>query len=441
MQRARRKLNHQRYRGVALLWVALVTIVMVLMAGLAIDTVYAVYGSQELQIAADGSSLAGALEVRRDIDDARDAAQSIAAANDVAETSVLLQQNEANNEHGDIVIGFYHVASETFTPRTSEPNAVKVNARRTAASENGELPLIIGQLIGVNSISVERPAISMIYGDVGPGIIVLNETASCAFDMRGTPALLNVMNGTIQINSSHEKAACNSGQPTLKTQDLYIHGGHESKFDDQVKYDGNIFTNADRVPDPLELLPEPNYASLRDLGGRRITANVEETARPGYYSEGFNLRNGSLTLSPGVYILGGAGLDVNGGNLYAEGVMFYIVDDGELDLRGNGEIKITPMETLSYPAGPSIPEAYANARVSIFQQRINQNAGRVLGTNQFDVSGTIYIKDAHLEIGGTSNSFANGLLVDTLEFHGSGEFNIDYDNRFPNIPRQVFIIE
>jgi hypothetical protein len=259
--------------------------------------------------------------------------------------------------------------------------------------------------------------------------------------MRGTPAHLQILNGTIMVNSNHASAACNSGQPLLDVSDLYLHGGYESSFPNQVQFDGNIYTGVDPVPDPLGSLPEPNYASLPDLGNKQVTGNSDQIAAPGYYSGGFDVRNGSLTCEPGVYILGGSGLDVNGGDFHAEGCMFFIVDGGKLDLRGNGQIDITPPENLSYPAGPAIPAEYVNARVSIFQQRSNTTAGRVLGTNQFNVGGTIYLKNAHLEVGGTSNSFSNGMIVDTLEFHGSGQFVIDYDDRFPRIPRNVFLVE
>lgn len=430
-----------RQRGISMLWTVLTIIVMILMAGLAIDMVYVVLAAQQLQIGADGGALAGALEVRRDLDDARNAAQTIGAANDCANVSIQLNYNDGNAPDGDIVIGFYHLLDSTFTVTETNANAVRVNARRTDGSLGGALPTLIGGMAGVESLNVDRYAIAMVYGDVGPGIIVLDPTKKCAFDMRGTASLLQIKNGAVMVNSDHSSAACNSGQPALDVAELYIHGGYESKFPTQVQTDANIFTGVDPVPDPLAGLPEPNYASLPDQGGIKVTGGSTENASPGYYSGGFDVRNGSLTLEPGVYILGGSGLDVNGGNLYAEGCMFFIVDDGELDLRGNGEIEITPPNPLSYPAGPSIPAEYVNARVSLFQQRSNTNAGRVLGTNQFDIAGTIYMKNAHLEIGGTSNSFSNGMIVDTLLFHGDGEFIIDYDDRFPRIPRNVFIVE
>jgi hypothetical protein len=134
-------------------------------------------------------------------------------------------------------------------------------------------------------------------------------------------------------------------------------------------------------------------------------------------------------MEPGVYIVEGAGFWVNGGNVIApDGVMIF-VHEGPLNLEGNGIIDIVAPTEGDY------------AGLAFFQARDNYTAGRVLGTNNFSLDGMIYMQQAHLEIGGTSDSFSTGLIVDTLQSHGDGLLEINYKDQLPRIPPWPFIVE
>ena len=126
--------TRERRRAVAGVWVAMFGSIMILFVGLAIDTSFYVYSSQQLQNLADASSLAGAIVVRdglvgdplnRDpITIANDWAMATAAANKVADQSpddedrfFKLEPNYANNlPNPDIEAGNWDRSTGVFTP-------------------------------------------------------------------------------------------------------------------------------------------------------------------------------------------------------------------------------------------------------------------------------------------------------------------------------------
>ncbi len=435
--------GERRCRGATLIWTVMTIGLMISVVGLTIDTAWCYYAAHQLQNCADASALAGVHEIRNTVSAARDQATAIGLANTSTNVSITLERNDANAAGGDVVVGQFDRSDGTFTPQLDPINAVQVNARRTAASPNGAVPLFFGSLAGVTEVSVQRDAIAMLIGGVGAGVIALNPTVSCSFDVRGTTGEIIVNDGAIYVNSTHPDAACHSGQPTVSADELHLEGGTDRNFDDQVNFDGTLVEESPLapIPDPLAGLPDPPYDPANDLGTVLVNGGAAvEVNIPGYYSGGFRVENGTLTVGRGVYILDGEGLDVNGGNLLAQdGVLFYIVGSGNVDIRGNGEIRIDAA-TVADPTVSGDP-LFPYVGVPIFQARDNTNDSRILGTANFSITGTLYFPAAELEIGGTSDNFANGLIADTIFAHGDGELNINYEGQFGVQPRIVFLVE
>ncbi len=97
--------NRDRRSGITGVWVALMGSLMVVFLGLAIDTSYVVRTIQELQIAADSAALAGAAQVKADIDAARAQAKLLAFNNTAGMTNgvrdeVVLALNSTNSPGG-----------------------------------------------------------------------------------------------------------------------------------------------------------------------------------------------------------------------------------------------------------------------------------------------------------------------------------------------------
>ena len=431
----------ERCRGAILIWTAIVLGLLLILTGYAVDTAFVGLATHQIQNCADASALAGAYHVRTDLVLVRDQAQTIALENDVTRDPVTLVRNDGNAAGGDIVIGRWDRDDGTFTVTEENPNAVQVTARRLTSHTNGPVPLIFGPAFGIDIANRERSTIAMSNYGIGAGVIALNRTAPCAFDVRGTAGEFVVDGGVIVVDSDHDDAACHAGKPTIAAEELRVVGDTDKNYD-KVELEGDLLTDQEYVPDPLAWLPEPEYDPAAGLGViSPAGGETIEVPQPGYYDGGFIVHNGTVNVPAGIYILGGAGLDVNGGNLIAHGVMFFIVNPGYVDIRGNGIIDITPPSDEYTYAGTPDATPYIEAQVSIFQARDNTNPSRILGTANFSIDGNLYFPAAHLQIGGTSDNFASGLIADTIELHGDGLLQINYEGQFPPLPGSVWIVQ
>jgi len=437
------KIDWKNDDGVALIWASLIMLLLVFFAALVIDTGFMVVTRGQLQTAADAAALAGAQVIRQSEDDARDKAAEIGLLNSAAGVMLQLDANAANSADGDIVVGTYDSSTRTFTPTTTSPNAVMVNARRTEASANGAVQLIMADMMNSTFVDadIQAYAVATVGAGFGAGVIALNEDEPCSFDIKGTAGSLIVDGGVIYVNSDDASAACHSGKPYLDADGVYSAGGFDNGFEEQVNYDGPLYPGSNPIADPLAELPEPVYDPASSLGTVNVTSGDIVNIGPGYYDGGITMHNGELNLTPGVYILDGAGLDINGGTLNAEGVIFYIAG-GPVDIRGNmlGEITPPDEELYGYPGSPDITP-YADSGVSIFQGRTNTSDSRILGTATMDLEGTMYFPVAEIEIGGNSTSFGNGLIADTILAHGNGTLTINYLGQFNNLGGTVSLVE
>ena len=433
-----------RRRGIMGLWMAIMTGTFLLFLGFALDFSYVLLTGYELQDAADAASLAGAMCVKTDTSQARDWAVRIANDNVAARQPVLVSRNDGNSADGDVVVGRFFSDTGVFDPTSSWPNAVQVVARRTETSLGGPLDLLFAPIVGLDHANVARLALAVCRGGTGKGLIVLNLEDDCSLDIRGTVAL-HVNCGAVHVNSSSPTAACSSGQPMIDAPDVNVVGDVDMP---NAEITGEINIDQPVLLDPLRDLPDPTWDPASDLGTVRITGADTETVflGPGYYSGGIQMTNnlGRLELSPGVYVLDGAGLDVTGGTMIAEGVMFYVIDttpsdspDSHVYLGGNANLTITPIDfdRFSYP-----PELAVYEGVAIFQARDNTNEATIIGTNDTYLEGAYYFPENHLNIGGTSDALGNQLIADTMYIHGTGDLTINYTGDDTAAGNEVFLI-
>ena len=434
LRNRQRRLPNPGRRGIANIWVALLALLLIAFAGLACDAAYVFLVAHQLQNAADAAALAGAQQVRLDVEAAWQATLDMAQRNHAGGEPVRLTENPANEPNGDIVIGLFlrqttPPGAGEFTPTFNGPNAVKVVARRVSDSLGGAVPLLFGSIFGVKTINVERTAIAMAGGGTGAGLIALDPTERESLRVYGT-VTLTVNDGAIQVNSNHSQAVYAGGDVVIDAPNLNVWG--DVRFVGGAQFNGDLNTDAPPIPDPLAFLPAPTWNPANDLGTISVTGGETVNLEPGFYSGGISANSGVVTLAPGIYILDGEGLNITGNTIFtAEGVMFYITGTGTscLDLTGTGDIRITPPDPDLYIY--TDPQVNAYEGVSIFQDRTNTNDARIIGTSLLDLEGTLYFPKAHIELGGTGDGFGNQLIANTVEVGGTGTITINYDGRFP----------
>jgi Flp pilus assembly protein TadG len=440
-------------RGAVLILVALLLIVFLGFLGLAVDTLYAVRTAQQLQAAADASALAGVRQLNGpqfSTDPAESAviqAVEVADQNSAASRSVALVPGETYL-NGDVVIGRYHrqstsVPTAYFEPTLDKPNAVKVVANRIASNPQGELDLLFGPMFKVDSIDLTRDAIAM----VGPGAAILvldprtSDSCPCSLGGKGTVAKLDVQNGAVQINSPANTAFCHTGNQVISADAFSVVGGVDKNFDKQVDNEGEVRTGQDPLPDPLAFLQDhPIPPGTPDLIGGSFTGNQDK--QPGYYSQGIHMTSsGTLTLHPGIYVMGN-GFEVKGSvNVQGPGVLIYLMG-GALYLGGSGTIHLTEY-TGGYGGG------IYNGLV-IWQAFGNYADATIGGTGNLDLQGTLYFPESGkgtvngekigVSIQGTGGNVGTQLIAYKLTVQGTGTVNIAYDGRNNNMTN-VFLVE
>ncbi len=293
--------NRDRRSGITGVWVALMGSLMVVFLGLTIDTSYVVRTIQELQTAADSAALAGAAQVKADIDAARAQAKLLAFSNTAGMTDgvrdeVVLALNSTNLPAGDIVTGRWyrwdddttdppHSAGDFDTSAIEGINALKVVARRIddadLEAQKTSLPLLFGPVFGWDTIDLEVDAIAMAAGTTGAGLLVLCPDCECALKFGGSIKLtLATAEGyggdaSIVVNSdasgcgTRKAAVCGSGGALkIYAPEINIHaeGSEPACFAGNPIVVPPLNPGSPRVPDPLADLPEPSIEDAEDLG-------------------------------------------------------------------------------------------------------------------------------------------------------------------------------
>ncbi len=422
-------------RGVVNVWVVMTLFLMVALTGIACDCGWVVLVMTQLQSAADAAALAGALKVKTSQSDARLAAIDLGNSNTAALNPVLLASNDGNAGDGDIVVGVWDFQNHTFTPSTTGPNAVKVNARREAASLNGALNLVFGPIFGASTVDVARNAVAVSGGFPGGGVLVLDPASQCAFSIGGN-ATMTVTGGAVQVNSMNSCGACSNGNPDLFADALYVSGG--TCITSEV-YGGQVYNGAPQVADPLSGLAAPSTSGMPTFSQMPAAVNNVINLSPGVYTNGIvnSTSTNTLNMAPGIYIVRGSangqgnnagGFQFTGGNLNANGIHLYI-DSGPLDISGNGSINMSPMTTGTY------------AGVTIFQSRTNPRLAQINGTNNLHITGTMYFPNNRLDLRGTGDGFSNQIIAWQLTVSGNSTVTVPYNGAFPNAANRVFLVQ
>lgn len=450
-----------------MIWTAMFLSLLVMVVGLSLDAAKVMYVNHQLQNAADAAALAGAQMIRLNPQRAIQQAISTAAANFAGSVPVLLRDNPDNDPDLDVILGRYYGQQRLFVATTISPNAVKVVARRNTDMPDGPVPLNFGPIAGVDSVDISRFAIGLSQGGTGAGLIAL-ATDGIGLELSGNVSLY-VGDGEIQVNSYED-----GGQPypaldidgtswTIEADQINVCGFADQNFDWE-NFPVPLQEEAPEMFDPLcpdgpggeKCLPEPTWNPAADLSplddkGVHVTTTITggtHVIEPGYYSGGFDISGGDVVFKPGIYILGGgpkqqpSGLVVSGNaNLCAKGVMFYITEEGRVDLAGSGNTVLSPPINpdeadedddltfcdpgFSYPTNMD----WTYQDITFFQDRDNTQEARIIGTSLLDITGTLYFPNNHVELGGDGSSAGNQLIAHSIDVHGTGTWTVNYDGR------------
>lgn len=489
-------------RGIAVVWTALLLIVLVGVLGVGLDFGKAAWNIHQLHNAADAAALAGAQIVKGDPSGAAVRAHDLALVNDADGLAVTLRTTAqpepftGRQDDYDILVGRwirqwadYPRTRDPFVPIRTGATAVRAAARRGQGwgAEAPRLRYYWGPVFDVNGVDVLWRAIAWSRGSTGAGILLLaahpehlpgwnHDTGllmdgGTILDLRGAdPVTGEPLIGDVQINATSESSPwaafrLNGNSAEIWTGEFNVVGGTnppatatswQGLYGDPA-YPFSVNPDSPRIEDPLAAVAPPNISTMpagSDATGKTYYDPVKKTfetisggdltLNPGYYPGGIDMSGGSLVLNPGVYAFGGAkaknngpGLVLSGGaSVTGSGVLLYITGDptgkitgtkteyGRIDLGGNGAVEITSRGDAMTPR-----QIDGEMGIALWQDRANSNYGRIIGTADSHITGTIYCGYNALEIGGTSEQMGNQVIAGALQLHGTPELHIAYDGR------------
>lgn len=417
--------NYRRSEsGMVLIYVAILSLVLIGIAGIAVDSALVSSAGQELQNAADGAALNAARYLESDAEGdlsfsaVRSAAMSVALANEAANSSIKLDANTSNAANGDIVVGHWDPVSRTFTPSLSYPNAVRVHASRTASNADGPLALLFGPIFGKDTENVGASSTALMALPMDPLVLILDPTANNALNINGTN-YLEVINGKIQVNSNAHCALHLVGGPTMTATLTKIVGG---ACYPEGTIQGAVQGGSDPVPDPLaDVLPTvADWNALKSSMPKPLGVKGEidktGTYSPGYYPEGLNATASEvINLEPGSYMIGdsfklGGSARVNG-----TGITIFCDKGVDIDVSGSE----AGMNTTPPAEGP-----FMGIAVFMHRQTTGPAVVKIGGGGLFKVEGIIYVPGGEVVLGGTPGKEIGAILANTLKMEGITGYTI-----------------
>jgi Flp pilus assembly protein TadG len=436
------RVERSRERGMVLVYVAILSLVLIGLVGLALDGALVASTAQQLQHGADAAALNAVRYVELDTDPfpvTRAAALSVALANQAAKVTIKLDSNAANTAEGDVVVGYWDAYFRTFTPTTTTPNAVRVHAKRTDDNTDGKLSLLFGPVFGKNSSDVGVTATAVLAPPPPALVLILDPTSSNALRINGTNYLY-VPSGRIHANSSSACGIGLVGTPAIVALRTTVVGG--ACYPAGTITGGPVIEDSDVLLDPLaSTLPTtPTWNAFKSalptpLGpAGKITTGG--TYAPGYYPQGMDVTSTAVVnLQPGSYMFG-ADVKLGGSAMvYGTGVTIFYDKNVALDISGSG----AGMELT--PPGSSSP--FYGVTMFFHRQTTGGSVAKIGGGGSFKVEGVAYVPNGELVMAGTPGKELGGFIAFTASTAGTTGFTVTGKGvpPWPSGPKSAFLVE
>ena len=309
----------------------------------------------------------------------------------------------------------------------SEPTFTLENGIYSGSVTSAASTAFMG-VVGISSLSVTARSAAT-TSKVPLCVLGLNAFDSGAFDMNGN-AKFNAPTCAVQANTKDRRGMTQEGKPQAVAQKFGVSGGHTGTNYSSPPKDGS-----NQVADPYAKMPFPSYSACGDdkgKDGKGLEINGGSTTlSPGTFCGGVRIKgSASVILSPGIYVMVGGSLWVDGGSTVTgkEVLIAFTGDDATLRVWGNSTINLT-----SPTSG-----TYANFQ---FFQDPNDDRGRgawvSLGGNGGDTSkatwdGIAYFPGQNFWVYGNTSVNANSpnmaIVAGQIWVQGNAALNVTNNN-------------
>lgn len=387
-------------RGQAIVLMMLLIVGLVGIAGLAVDGGRLYYSQRTAQNAADNAALAAAW-----------AACAGGDVNSVAFASASSNEFDNNGTTNTVTV---------YRPPSSGPNVGDDEYIEVVI--HSVIDAAFSQLVFLGDLESTVRAVSRCNidasGEIGGGyaIIVLDPNKDRAFHVHGS-ANVTIDGGGIFVNSNDNDRAfwVHQNAAVVSSGTIDVVGGYQTANTGTASPTPNA--GATQISDPLAALPAPSNpggtCNSYSLGGSSV-----DTIDPGLYCEIALNGNAILTMNPGIYYIDSGDFTTDSNVTFTANEVLIYLTNGTFDLKGNGDITMTPISSGLY------------AGMALFLDQSNNSKIKIDGSGTIDVSGTIYAPSSKFEIKGNGSvtEFNTQVLVSEFMVTGSGDIALNYDS-------------
>lgn len=396
--------NRRRQRGFVLIASALVLVMLFAFLGLVVDVGMMRYWKRRAQNAADAAAIGALQEVNMSGSgaDYGTAGQNAAVENGFTngQGGVTVQVNMPPTMGAYAGIKQYAEAIVTKPVPTTFLSILNiasatVSARSTATAQASDVCIYAMQGSGDGTFSVSGSAV--FDNSCGVGV---NSTGGKALSVGGSACLAASSASVVGNYNGVVSQSCNP-----KTGSISVNTGVAA------------------LTDPFASVPAPSVGACNQTN---FSSGSSQTIYPGVYCGGIKLTGGTLTVSPGMYILNGGGLTVNAGTtMNGTGVTFYNTSSSghaykQVTLNGSATIVLKAPVSGTYES------------ILFFNDRStasNVTASNISGNNSSVIEGTLYFPSVTVQFTGNSSLAAYTIAVaNKVNVTGNTNFNNDYSS-------------
>jgi len=440
--------THRRERGAVALVAAVMMVGLFSFAGLAVDVGYVQMVRLRAQAAADAAAEAALFELKGNQTDLTAAGQHDATLNGFTNgqnnTTVTINNpplQGAFSGNSKAVEAVVTQAVPTYFMRILNFNTITVTAYASGALPSANL----GCVYALDATASKALQIDGSNATFNCGAIVESNSSS-AFYMEGAGTLYMATNTSLGVVGPSD---CTASSPALTTG-----CGLDLTGQTQVCPPSGTTCNSTTYPtsngisnpgDPLASVSAPTMTGLTMYpAGSAWDMNhqpTNDTFQPGIYCGGITVNNtngATFTFAPGVYVMAGGGLNLQGQSVVSgTGVTFYNTNGANVAAAGGGTCSgnpaFAPMNingqanaTLSAPTTGNL------TGILIFQDRslgTSTTQNQIVGDADTTLNGALYFKNSNLTYSGNGSSTGYTLLVaDTITINGNSTM---YQNNSP----------
>lgn len=390
-------------RGQALIVAALGIAVLLGFVALAVDVGIMFHTKRSIQTAADAGALAGAQALKYGGD------PTIAGRSDSARNGF---QNGVND-----------IAVEVHNPPLTGPytgNSSYVEAIVTVPQ-----PTFFMRAMHINSMTVRARAVATT--GAGDYCVTSLNPSGIGVRVNGSSTTASFPGCSVAIDSDASNALRVNGNGTLEAQSISIVGGYSGHAVGTSVTQPS--TQQGKVTDPLDGLTPPTY-NPRSCTSAPSTSTIGP-ALPGgtvcYSRLKLSGTPGTVTLTPGTYVITDNNASINNIYLNGTGVTIYIAPGASLTIN-------SATLNLSAPGcDPSASCPYGG--ILFFEDRNNTSQLSISGGANSSLSGIIYCPSANLDFNGGSNSTLDmNIIAGSITFSGGANVISSYSSSNPNSP-------